>query len=202
MEQKRQECLCSGCHEDRELVEDGASYWCKYHNQCQYVDCRGKKRAGKSPWCKDHKEKAEAAKKCRSDSWKKIKKAQEKLEMLTQGQIPYVIDETRRLYGGKNEIDDEVCGICLENLVVPSDTEMKNVVLEECSHEFHQDCITQWYDISKKGRGRNCKAECPSCRRGFRMSEVQCDPSEVLMLNEARDKAYVVYQGWPAEEGD
>ena len=50
------------------------------------------------------------------------------------------------------EDEPAVCSICAENL----DEERNVVVLDDCGHSFHGECIVQWF--------RGGQASCPNCR--------------------------------------
>ena len=68
--------------------------------------------------------------------------------------------------------EGEECVICLEDLV-------NNIVLLSCRHEYHYDCIQQWFFKKKY-------LECPLCRRTVEIENIFHSTMEViphLLLN-------------------
>lgn len=59
---------------------------------------------------------------------------------------------------------NDICSICLEN-IINKEVIPNNIILLQCGHRFHKDCINEWHKI---------KTDCPECRNknSFRLSEV------------------------------
>ena len=65
-----------------------------------------------------------------------------------------------------NDINNNVqcitCNICTENI----DKNKNNIIILKCGHEYHNNCITEWFNVIEDQPniytfGRNC----PYCRK-------------------------------------
>ncbi|KAF2000657.1 hypothetical protein P154DRAFT_575713 [Amniculicola lignicola CBS 123094] len=76
---------------------------------------------------------------------------------------------------------DTNCGICLEECVVITDAEETHevVYLKPCSHFFHKDCITSWFNSTRAARER-----CPNCRHRLFVANRLTAEQVNLIVNE------------------
>ena len=90
----------------------------------------------------------------------------------------------KQFRGGEGDTVDEVCSICLESL---DDTNNKPIIITECSHTFHTQCLKNWYlrklRISEEDES-NFKLTCPNCR------ESPCVEVSKLIPNKEDDEAW------------
>ena len=155
-----------------------------------------KSKAGRSPWCTDHKRAGKELRDKKRKNWITVVKQKDKLDF-RMAEAVNIFNELASMRGGQEEAN--VCGICIEKL---DSSVGKKVVLSECKHEFHFDCIRTWHEINARGRGRNRTATCPTCRGPFRFPQVEYTISDILMLNETGDKAFILFEGWNVDEGE
>ena len=73
---------------------------------------------------------------------------------LTQQIIRYQVRNSLFDYKCDNENSD-ICTICLDDL------KSNNVVITECNHIFHKDCLLRWININLEKRQN---ADCPNCK--------------------------------------
>jgi len=113
-------------------------------------------------------------------------------EFLCTGIIPLSVTTKR---------PDDICGICREDFDVESSASLRRaVLLQDCGHIFHAQCICTWLSPPTGSKPANT---CPACRRVLfqrpdREAEIEqpinsTEPSEALRL-EPHPVRYIIYQ--------